>query len=109
MRDLVTTLRSGKVLVMDGAMGTEVMRLAQTAAPLDYSEAHNLVNASLVQSIHQSYLAAGADVLLTNTFQANPVALARHGDEFHLRRIWHEAIRLARAEDGPPHFVLADI
>lgn len=88
-------------------MGTELLRLDHTSAPLDYSEAHNLVNAGLVRSIHRSYLATGADVLLTNTFQANPVVLARYGDEFHHHRIWQEAIRLARRDS--PRFVLADI
>ncbi len=108
MRNLVTTLRSGMVLVMDGAMGTELWRRAR-ASSAAYGEAHNLKSAELVRSIHRSYLDAGADVLLTNTFQANPVALAKHGDELHHHGIWQAAIHLAHVEHPRPHFVLADV
>ena len=108
MIDFVTAMRSGKVLVMDGAMGTELRRLAHTSS-LEYGEAHNLNDPDLVRSTHRSYLDAGADVLLTNTFQVNPVALARHGDECHHHDIWQAAIRLARVDPSRAHFVLADI
>ena len=108
MADLVTTLGSGTVLVMDGAMGTELRRLAHTPS-FEYGEAHNLNDPELVRSTHRSYLDAGADVLLTNTFQANPVTLARHGDEYHHHGIWQAAIRLACVDPPLAHYVLADI
>lgn len=107
MHDLVTTLRSGTVLVMDGAIGT-LLRSAP-ASPEEYGEAFNLLNPDRVRSIHGSYLDAGADVLLTNTFQANPAALARHGDEGHHQRIWQTAIALAHVDHPRPRYVLADI
>lgn len=108
MNDLAAELRSGRVLLMDGAMGTELLRRAPSSSAA-YSEAHNLKNTELVRSIHRSYLDAGADVLLTNTFQANPVALAKHGDEFHHHGIWQAAIHLTRVEHPRPRYVLADI
>jgi len=107
MNHFINTLRSGKVLLMDGAMGTELLRLQ--SGPFDCCERANLTDIPLVCDIHHAYLDAGAEVLLTNTFQANPLALARHclADRFH--EIWQSAIEMARAPIGKPHHVLADI
>jgi 5-methyltetrahydrofolate--homocysteine methyltransferase len=106
MADLVAALESGRTLLMDGAMGTEVARLLKSPH-VECVERYNLDNPQLIQSIHQSYRDAGADVLLTSTFQANPVSLARRGLQSRLVEIWHTAIGLARA--AKPRFVLADI
>jgi 5-methyltetrahydrofolate--homocysteine methyltransferase len=108
MNDFVTVLSSGFVLVMDGAMGTELLRLTRSAC-LECGEAYNLGQGDIVRSIHHSYLDAGADVLLTNTFQANPAALSRRGLEDRHHDIWEAAIRLARLNHERPHFILADI
>jgi 5-methyltetrahydrofolate--homocysteine methyltransferase len=108
MRDLITSLRSGKVLLMDGAMGTELRRL--TNAPvIECGEAINRSNPALIRTIHRAYLDAGADVLLTNTFQANPDALARRGLGAHLHNIWNAAIGLAHLDHPRPRLVLADV
>src|SRR5207302_1731163 len=104
MHNLVTALRSGRVLVMDGAMGTEIARLSR-AAVVECGEAYNLSNPQLIRSIHRSYLDAGADVLLTNTFQANPVALKRRCGVTPMHEIWHAAISLARLDHSRPHWV----
>jgi 5-methyltetrahydrofolate--homocysteine methyltransferase len=108
MRDLITSLRSGKVLVMDGAMGTELGRLMNAPA-VECSEEYTRCNPALVRSIHRAYLDAGADVLLTNTFQANPNALARRGLGEGLHTIWNTAIGLAHLDHPRPHLVLADV
>jgi 5-methyltetrahydrofolate--homocysteine methyltransferase len=108
MCDIVTALSSGRVLVMDGAMGTELMRLTRSSS-LGCSEAYNLGQGDLVRSIHRSYLDAGADVLLTNTFQANPHALARCDLEEQHHDIWQAAIRLSNLEHERSRYVLADV
>jgi 5-methyltetrahydrofolate--homocysteine methyltransferase len=108
MTDLVTHLRSGTVLVMDGAMGTELIRLLHTSS-LECGVRYNLDQPQLVRSIHRSYLDAGADVLLTNTFQANPPALACRGLESKHHEIWQAATRLARVDHPRSRYVLADI
>jgi methionine synthase I (cobalamin-dependent) len=108
MRDFITSLRSGKALLMDGAMGTELCRL-MNAQVVECCEEYNHCNPALVQSIHRSYLDAGADVLLTNTFQANPDALARRGLGESLHSIWSAAIGLAHLDHPRPRFVLADV
>ena len=108
MNPFVTALRSGKVLLMDGAIGTEILRLMRTMV-VGRFEQINLFDRELVRSIHRSYLDAGADVLLTNTFQTNPVALGRCGVENHHHQIWQVAIKLAHLDHPRPHYTLADV
>jgi 5-methyltetrahydrofolate--homocysteine methyltransferase len=106
-RSLPGALASGRLLLMDGAMGTRLQ-----AAGLGMGECGplwNLTRAAQVARVHQEYLAAGAQVLLTNTFQANPVALARYGLEGQLEEINARAVQLARRAAGGPRFVLGDI
>jgi 5-methyltetrahydrofolate--homocysteine methyltransferase len=102
---LLDALTSGRPLLMDGAMGTELLRAGlPLGAP---GEAWNLQRPDVVRSVHQSYVAAGAAVLLTNTFQSHPAALARQGLEARLEEVNAAALRLARAARG--RFVLADV
>ncbi|HZZ77945.1 MAG TPA: homocysteine S-methyltransferase family protein [Gemmataceae bacterium] len=82
VNDFVQPLRSGRILVMDGAMGTELQRLH--ASP---------------ESIHSSYVTASADVLLTNTFQTH--------DPTRLHAEWRVAIRAAR--EAKPRFLVAGV
>jgi 5-methyltetrahydrofolate--homocysteine methyltransferase len=101
------TLQAGKVLLMDGAMGTELHRAGVTDG--ESFELWNLTHADKILAIHQAYVRAGAQCLLTNTFQANPIALARHGLANQLSAIWAAALTLARSAAGPDRFVIADI
>lgn len=110
MSDFLSQLRSGRTLLMDGAMGTQLQFLLGRSR-IECCERFNLQQPDLVRTIHRSYVDAGADVLLTNTFQANPTALYRQGhqdgldERFH--EIWSDAIQLVRSIH--PRFVLADI
>ena len=85
---------SERVLVFDGAMGT-VLHAAGNSLDRALPEL-NLSNPELVSTIHESYVAAGADVLLTNTFGANRLRLAEHGCSVSVRDINLAAVRLAR-------------
>ncbi|MFN4259277.1 MAG: homocysteine S-methyltransferase family protein [Gemmataceae bacterium] len=107
MSRFLQSLRSGQVLLMDGAMGTELQRAGIGAG--ECYELWNLTRPDVVRGIHQAYVAAGAECLLTHTFQANPVALARHGCVEHLDAIQRAALDLARAAAGPERFILYDI
>jgi 5-methyltetrahydrofolate--homocysteine methyltransferase len=107
MPDLLTALRSGRVLLMDGAMGTQLQR-AGIAEDACY-EQWNLTHPESVRAIHQAYAEAGAEVLLTNTFQANPASLARFGLDERLKRLARAALRLAWSVAGGDRFVVADI
>jgi S-methylmethionine-dependent homocysteine/selenocysteine methylase len=76
-------LDAGEVVVLDGAIGTEILRRQVTWAD------HQLQNRpEVVQAIHASYLMAGADVISTNTFQLSRRSFAQHfKDVEHMRHI----------------------
>ncbi len=103
MNDLASHLRSGELLLMDGAMGTELQRRCRMPHLVDLA-ACNHTEPAIVHEIHADYLIAGAQVLLTNTFQANPETLPPD----QLRSTWESALALAR-NHTQPHFVLADV
>jgi 5-methyltetrahydrofolate--homocysteine methyltransferase len=106
-RRFLDALRSGRVLLMDGAMGTELIRAG--LKPEECGEAWNLTHPEKVRTVHRAYVEAGAEVLLTNTFLANPVALRRHGLGEKCEAICRAAVEHARAEAGPTRWVVADI
>jgi 5-methyltetrahydrofolate--homocysteine methyltransferase len=107
MSDFLRALRSGRVLLMDGAMGTELQRAGIGAG--ECYELWNLTHPDRVWAIHRAYVLAGAECLLTNTFQANPAALTRLGLQDRLEEIGAAAVRVARSAGGPATFVVASV
>jgi len=107
--DLVTALQE-RVLICDGAMGT-MLHAAGNSLDRALTEL-NLSNPGLVSTIHESYLSAGADVILTNTFGASRLRLADHGFGDLVREINRAGAELAiRARDGAgrPVFVAGSV
>jgi homocysteine S-methyltransferase len=90
---LLARLAQGPLLA-DGAMGTLLyergIRFDQCFDEL------NLSQAGLVESIHRDYLAAGAELIETNTFGANAVRMAVHGLEDKVRLTARQGVKVAR-------------
>ncbi len=90
-----------EVLVCDGAMGT---MLTAAGASLDRCLPElSLSRPDLVRAIHRAYVSAGADIIETNTFLANRLALRRYGLEHQVERVNATSVELARevcAEKG---------
>ena len=86
-----------QILVCDGAIGTELRK--QVPAYLQCVDACNISTAyaEKVSRVHQAYADAGADVIQTNTYQANREALAVHGLADHVDEINRSGVELARA------------
>ena len=82
------------MLVFDGAMGTEIYR-HHVFTNRSFDELC-LSDPKLIRQIHADYRDAGADVLTTNTFGANRVALAKFGLAEKLPEIVRAGARLAR-------------
>ena len=92
-KDFLTVL-ADQVVVFDGAMGT---RLYELGVFLNRCfDELNVSSGSLVEGVHRSYVAAGADVIETNTFGANRLKLDRHGLGDQVRAINHQGAILAR-------------
>ena len=77
MHPLETLLSERDWLLADGAMGTNLFGLGLTGGAS--GERWNLDEPAKVASVHHGMIAAGADIILTNTFGANRYRLALHG------------------------------
>ena len=77
MHPLKTLLSERDWLLADGAMGTNLFGLGLTGGAS--GERWNLDEPAKVASVHHGMVAAGADIILTNTFGANRYRLALHG------------------------------
>jgi 5-methyltetrahydrofolate--homocysteine methyltransferase len=106
MSRLLEELQSGHVLLMDGAMGTELQRVGLRGI---CGESWNLTHPDRVRAIHRAYVESGAAVLLTNTFQAQREQLDRHGLAARFDDVWHAAIAHARSAAAGRAVVLADL
>jgi 5-methyltetrahydrofolate--homocysteine methyltransferase len=69
--------RVERLLVADGAWGTEFVRMGLAAG--EVCERWNIEHADKVRAVAVSYVEAGADIILTNTFGGNPLKLAKAG------------------------------
>ena len=98
MRTLRDLLADGRVHVVDGAMGTMLYGRG-VFLNVCYDEL-NLRQPDLIRDIHRDYVRAGAELLETNTFGANPLKLASHGLAADTERINAAAAQLAREAAG---------
>ena len=88
----------------DGAMGTILYSEGLDTCP----EAYNLTHPEKVESIHRSYIEAGADIIQTNTYGANFEKLRRFGLEHKVKDI-HKAVAIAKRAARPDTFILGTV
>lgn len=98
MSSLFLEKLNDRVLLGDGAMGTEIYKRGIFINRC-YDEL-NLTNPDLIRQIHADYVKAGADIIETNTFLANPVHLAAYGLEKKTKDIVAAGVKLAREAIG---------
>ena len=98
MKTLANLIADGRVHVVDGAMGTMLYGRGMFLN-VCYDEL-NLRQPDLVRDIHREYVRAGAEVIETNTFGANPIKLASCGLADETERINTVAAGLAREAAG---------
>ena len=126
-REALLAQAAQRILITDGAFGTEIQNWKLTEA--DYAgslglakdqKGNNdilaLTKPEVPESIHRAYFEAGADIAETNTFSANRISQADYAAEHLVREINLESARLARriadeyqAKDGRPRFVAGAI
>ncbi|MHC5142011.1 MAG: homocysteine S-methyltransferase family protein, partial [Planctomycetota bacterium] len=95
------------VFFIEGAMGTQLIEAGAPAGCCnDYL---NVESPDIVRTVHQKYLDAGVDAVITNTFGASGFALKRHGYGEKVREINLAAATLARDVAGDDKYVLGDI
>ena len=88
-------LRTGKPILADGAMGTMLHHESHARADACF-DAMNVDDPNVVLAIHKAYIAAGADLIETNTFGANSFKLASVGREQNVELYNRRGVELAR-------------
>lgn len=97
-----------RTLVCDGAMGTQLMLAG--LEPGGCGEMWNIAHPERILAIQRRYVDSGADCLITNTFGASSIMLARHGHRSEVRSINAAGVRIAREAFGDREgFVLGGI
>ncbi len=101
MHDIRTEL-SGRILILDGAMGTMLQRKGLQGN----SESFNLTNPETIGEIHNEYIEAGADIITTNSFSANCISQSEYNLSDKAGLMAEAAARIAReAADKAPRKV----
>ena len=83
-----------EILVLDGAMGTELHNKGLEVG--ECPEKLNLDQPEIVQSVHQSYVEAGSDIIQTNTFGATRIKLNEYDLGDQVKEINTQAVKLAQ-------------
>ena len=129
-QDILDEILSERIMVLDGSMGAllfsreleeEHYRGSHFAKhPSDLKNCHETLNftqAPLIEEIHRAYLEAGADIIETNTFNANAIGVGEFGLAHLVPEMNRRAVEIARraADDftrrtpGKPRFVAGSI
>ena len=122
-REALLAAASQRLLITDGAFGTEIQnwKLDEAAYAGSLNLGHDqkgnndilaLTKPDVIDSITRAYLAAGSDIVSTNTFSANSISQADYGAEHLVRDINLASAQLARraaddfaAQDGKRRFI----
>ncbi|MCL7410019.1 methionine synthase [Marivivens donghaensis] len=127
--DSLTTAARDRILILDGAMGTQIQKLGLVEGDFTghggcgchihsdkpqqgNNDLLNLTQPNAVEEIHFQYAMAGADIAETNTFSSTTIAQADYGLEDKVydlnvagARLARKAVDRATAIDGKPRFV----
>src|SRR6516164_5598529 len=96
MTTLQQRLDRGDVLVLDGAMGTELQRRGVPMDGIAWSGAALATHPETVLGVHEDYLRAGAEVLITNSFAASRHVLEATGLGERVAELNRRSVALAR-------------
>ncbi|MEQ8666798.1 MAG: homocysteine S-methyltransferase family protein [Rhodospirillales bacterium] len=103
----------GAPIVIDGGMGTELEKRGVRMDSKAWSGVAVLEQPAVVRQVHEDFIAAGAEVIITNTFSSARHMLEPAGYGKHVEAINREAVALARAavkrQGGPPVAVAGSI
>ncbi len=109
-RETLLNLLANKILIIDGAMGTMIQCYKLEEADYRGEQFKNwhldvkgnndmlcITQPQIIQAIHREYLDAGADIIETNTFNAQKVSLADYEMEAYADEVNRAAVKAARA------------
>jgi homocysteine S-methyltransferase len=93
---LLARLAEGDVIILDGALGTELERMrAISVSPIWSAEVID-THEELLENIHKDYVDAGADIITAGTFRSTHRAFSKVGRQDEFERVTHKAVDIAR-------------
>jgi 5-methyltetrahydrofolate--homocysteine methyltransferase len=107
MNSLLTALKNKKILISDGAWGTFLHE--RGLQPGECPELWNSTHRDDVFAIAKSYIDAGADIILTNSFGGSPAKLEHYGLQDRTAELNETAAAISREAAGTDHLVLGSI
>jgi len=107
MSSLLTALKNKNVLISDGAWGTFLHQ--RGLQPGECPELWNSTHRDDVFAIAKSYIDAGADMILTNSFGGSPAKLEHYGLQNRTAELNETAAAISRDAAGVDHLVLGSI
>lgn len=107
MNNLLAKLRAGKVLLGDGAMGTELQKRGLEAGVCP--ETWNISHPEQVRDITADYVSAGSDLVLTNSFGGSRYKLSHFGLEDKVQDLNRAAARIASRAAGDSAIVVGSV
>jgi len=107
MHPTIAELTAAGAVVTDGAWGTQLQQLG--LQPGDCPDAWNLTHPDHVAQVARSYVEAGSQVILTNTFGANRFVLARHALAGQVAEMNRSGVAISRQAAGDRAKVFASV
>jgi 5-methyltetrahydrofolate--homocysteine methyltransferase len=102
--DLRTLLKSDEVILLDGAMGTQLtQRCGDEGGHL------SLTHPEQVKEIHRSYVKSGSRVITSNSLTMNRLYIETHGLSVDVKHVNHASVNLARSSVKEGQLVLGDM
>jgi 5-methyltetrahydrofolate--homocysteine methyltransferase len=101
---LLTLLKNQEIILLDGAMGTELDKRG-----LMCRASNNLDNPEVVFEIHREYALCGCHALTTNTLTMNRIYIETHNIDVPVRDVNRAGVELARQAANKDQYILGDI
>ncbi|MFA7403684.1 MAG: methionine synthase [Pelobacteraceae bacterium] len=102
MTQSILTALAERILVIDGAMGTQIQARNLTAADFGGAEYEGcneyltITRPDVIEDVHRAYLAAGADIVESNSFGSTDIVLAEYGLQDQVFELNRQAVLVAR-------------
>ena len=94
-------------VILDGAMGTNLFMKGLTSG--ECPESWNIDNPKKIFEIHESFVNAGSDIIVTNTFGGNQFRLKLHQLESKVKELNYSGAQIARKSAGKKVFIAGSI